>query len=227
MKKILFPLAALLLTAACNKETGTHMLSIEYPLGMGVVFADQTEDSLSFVTTESWRIVSHQTWCSVPENMKSYHNPYSDMLVSFTLPLRFTPNTSGRYRIAEVEVYGGEYTGQVHFLQFDCLNIARPGRRFYSDLLGDIIAPLTDSAFVERDSIVFTAYGDWTIDNASANKGWWSVDRASGGAGTHTVHLTLLPNVLNEEHRDTLLLSSNGVHDSIPLLQLRPLNAEP
>ena len=222
MKKLLFPLTALLLMVACNKETGTHMLSIEYPLGMEVVFADQTADSLSFVTTESWRIVSNQNWCSIPDGLKSYNNPYSDMLVSFTLPVRFTPNTTGQYRMALVEVSAGEYVGGANYVQFDCLNIARPQRRFYSDLSGDAISTLTDSAFVESDSIVFTAYGDWTIDNATTNQGWWIADRTSGSAGTHTVHLTLKPNVLDEEHRDTLLLTSNGVHDSIPLLQLRP-----
>ena len=224
MKKTALSLVvAVIVAAACNKEPENHLMRIEYPTtGMALIYADQTEDSVSFVTTESWRIISTQPWCYVAEGRNAFTNPYEGYFVLFTVPVQFSPNTTSSYRTALLNVEGGEYTSTACYVQTDFLNITRPGRYIYSDLSGDSIRTLTDSAFVVRDSITFTTYGGWTL--TASNGSWIHLQQSEGNAGQHTVQINLDPNTTSEDRRDTLWLTSKGVKDYIPCLQYKEKN---
>lgn len=221
MKKSLSIIAvAALIAGACSKaDNEMHRTTILYPTnGSLMVFADQTLDSLKYETTDQHTLFSTASWC-VPDNdflndFKMYdHSIYS--LMSF---VTFEPNTTGKQRTATVMILGEKCSAAAMYCQVPYLAVSRPTRMVHMQNYDAYTYELTDSAHFTTDSVCFYVYGDWSL---TPKKGEWvRVQRMQGMKGQQTVRLNLTPNTTGADRRDTLLLESNGVVDSLPLLQL-------
>ena len=220
MKKILFPLLAIsLLMASCIEDKGNHLTQIVSPNGMAIVYADQPSDTLYYQTTEQHTLTTNVNWMRVQDDIISQIKFKDEMVWLLTIPVLFDPNTTGEWRSAGVKINAGDYSAGAYFAQAPYLNVIRPTRYINGNTLEVIqYGPLADSAFVTVDSISFTTYGDWTLSTGQ----WATPAQVSGSAGTHIVRLDLEPyNSTIADRRDTLLLTSRGVTDSIPLLQYK------
>ena len=220
-----------LATIGCdNKDSEMHSVYIVYPnisqnylsQGLQPVFADQTEDTLSFSTTEAWELVSSaDDWLHVPEGIKKYTNVKSNSIYSVSDLVNFEINNTGRKRWGYITVNAGEYSVSVGYLQLPYLNIHRPMRIVTgSDLatsVRDTLVTICDSCNVERDSITFTTYKKWTL---TAKDGQWlAAGKTNGNEGYNKVYLSFTPNSTNKDRTDTLFLTSGGVVDAIAVKQ--------
>lgn len=220
MKKILLSMMAFsLLLTACLKDEGNHLSQLISPEGYGKVYADQEVDSLRYATTERHTVTTSAEWLQADADFISGIKFKDDAIYTFSVPIHFQANTTGKIRRASVAINAGEYSIGAYFLQWPFLNVSRPVRFINSNTMEVIsYGPLADSAFVTVDSIRFTTYDDWTLTTGK----WATPAQTSGRAGTHTIQLNLEPYESTlADRRDTLLLTSRGVTDSIPLLQYK------
>lgn len=221
MKKTLLALTGLLSLAtltSCDKGNEYHSTAIYYPSsGRAMVYADQTADSLQFVSTESWQLTSNASWCTIPSAYSKFTNPVANALVEFSCPINFEPNQTGDWRLAIVTIGAGEYTTQTGYYQAPHLHLLRPGRAYNADGFPTELVALTDSATWTTDSVKFETFGSWTLQ---AQGELLEPLQTTGPAGTHTVRFALKPNTTDVQRTDTLLLTSRGVTDKIPVVQL-------
>lgn len=219
MKKLLFLLSvAATVVISCGKNE-SHYTDVLYPTNRSLlVMADQTADSLVFASTDSWTLTSNADWCTFDSEYKSFTNKFENTWVQFSVPLTFTPNRTGKVRDAVVLIDGGESTNAAYYLQVPYLGISRP-MRFVSDqtLMPTGILTLNLTASSVADSVAFVVYGDWTLQALQGQ--WLTPSATSGRKGTCKVLLDIDPNTTEAERRDTLLLTSNGVVDSICVVQ--------
>lgn len=210
---------------SCFENTGEHFTKIYYPEnGRKTIYADQTEDSLVFVTFDSWKMDT--LYYNTPENQKlkvTLNNP-EDM--AGTVPagkymrrcvqFKFSPNTADTIRAVafNINAYNNDFGAvyqQVHYH-----NIERPLRTkdTYEFLL-------TDTAEAVLDSVVFVAYDDWTLKvKKEEQNNWISVATPSGKKGKQIVRLNLQKNKGNDKRSATLILtSSNSATTEIRLVQ--------
>ena len=139
-------------------------------------------------------------------------------LYNFRVPIHFDANTTGKRRTGEVLINAGDYSAQAFFVQVAFLKITRPFHIVSSTL--DLISfgPLGDSIYSEVDSITFTAFDNWTLTAGE----WATPAQTSGKAGTYTVRLDYTENPSATEQRlDSVVLTSRGVSETIPLFQQR------
>ncbi|MBQ7495012.1 MAG: hypothetical protein IJT75_04510 [Bacteroidaceae bacterium] len=220
MKKILFPImATALLMVSCLEDKGNHMTMLIRPTGMACIYADQPSDTLWYQTTEKHRLIASASWLHPLDDVISEVNFKEDVLYDFVIPMNFDPNTTGKVRSGAVTISAGEYSAGAYFAQLPTLNVIRPMRLLDTYAMEVIpIGPLADSASVTVDSISFTTFGKWTLSTGR----WATPEQTSGEPGKYTVRLNLQPYYgTDSDRRDTLLLTSCGVTDSIPLLQYK------
>ncbi len=207
---------------SCFENTGDHYTEILYPsTGRKTLYADQTEDSLNFVTFDNWKLDT--IYQNTPQNMKLMLtlNP-SDLAgtveanhyVRKSVSFQFAPNTTDTIKVVafKLNAYNNDFGAvyeQVHFH-----NIDRPSRRNYEFLL-------TDTAEALVDSVIFEAYSDWTLKVKDEEQTpWISVATPSGKKGNNTVRLNLQQNTSNADRSATLVLtSSNAATTEIKLVQ--------
>lgn len=220
MKKLLFPLLSIgLLMASCIKDEGNHLTQIVSPNGASFLYADQPSDTLWYRTTERHTLTSSASWLRPVDDIISTIKFQDDFLWDLKIPVLFEPNTTGQFRTGSVRINAGDYSAGAYFAQTPFLMVTRPMRIINSNTLEVIqFGPLADSAFVTVDSISFTTFDSWTLSNGQ----WATPAQNSGSAGTHTIRIDLQPYESTEvDRRDTLLLTSRGVTDRIPLLQYK------
>lgn len=219
-------LAMSMALTSCFEDNGDHYTEILYPQnGIKTLYADQTEDSLKFVTFDNWTVDTTYGAISDFQKLKVTLNP-SDLAgevqknyyVRKNIVFQFTPNTSDTIRAVNFKLnsyntdFGAVYQ-QMHFH-----NIDRPSRRNYQFLL-------TDTAEALVDSIIFVAYTDWkcTVKNPEQTN-WISVGNPTGKKGTNIIKLYLEKNTGNSNRNATLVLtSSNEASTEIKLTQEKPV----
>ncbi|MCR5819578.1 MAG: hypothetical protein K6F94_01310 [Bacteroidaceae bacterium] len=220
-KKILIPLAILAVFSmhSCIKENEYHRSLIYYPYaGRALVYADQPTDSIYFASTESWLLLSSQTWCTIPSGRQSLDNPYANTLVDAVVTLSFEPNTTGAWRSVDVTVRADEYSVASRYYQSPFHELIRPGVSNDEQGFPSEINLLTDSAHVLTDSLHFVTHANWTL---SAKDGTWlTPESTSGEQGDNKVMISLTPNTSTTDRTDTLLLMSSGVTTPIAIRQL-------
>lgn len=229
MKKVIFPLLFLLATAmqSCSDGLDRHELIVVYPNGYAL-FADQTQDSIVFLTFDSWRVNSNVPWISVvgKDNDNIKYDYYKNYLIHVDLALE--PNTTGRTRWGNVMVKSYDYEGAGLYVQFPFLNITRPNPNvndYYGDYYNvpdaaDFI--LRDSADVVSDSLCFNVQKAWTLSFApGADQSWLQLSTTSGEDGYNVVPIILEQNLTTQERRTELILTSSGVTNQISVVQSR------
>lgn len=221
MKKSLLILACGMIAPlflACSLDSEQHATTVYYPYsGRAMVYADQPRDSLWFVTTESWTVKSDASWCTIQESITDVKNPYANTLVEVCGSVFFQPNLTGKWRSAIVTLGGGDYIAQVAYFQAPHLHLIRPGRSFDENGFPTKLYTLTDSATWTADSITFETFDKWTLQ---AQGTLLNPVVTAGEAGRHTVRFEMNENTTANQRTDTLLLTSRGVTDKIPVVQL-------
>lgn len=219
MKKItLFSVAvAALLFTACEKKGNSYEFAqILYPSYAGkLLYADQTEDSIKFATTFDWTLSLGADWVSA--NPDSMYGVVPDGYYMINkVPLHFDVNTTDTARTTTVGFNADGKTLLSYYKQVHYLNIKRPLRQNYEFLL-------TDSAYRQKDSIMFTVYGAWTLAFKGETPDWVKFDEntaMSGKAGTYKLIYTIEPNASDETRNTVLSLTSKSVVTDIKIRQL-------
>lgn len=222
MKKfLLFAVAtAAIMLTSCDVESSHHQMGIVYPspYSYGFVYADQKADSLVFLVTDDFRLMSLSSWISVPDSMKDVHVENIYMLnYIIKTPVFFDANTTGSIRKGELNLISwGKEEGDVasaYYMQCPWHNIQRPEPLYsYNDSnISNAKFELTDSATQECDTLRFTTYENWTLtDGEFAHPA-----KLSGKPGNQTVLLAIDPNATAEERTATIVLESRGVKTNI------------
>ncbi len=218
MKKLLFVFGlATLAFVGCKNEVENHQTWLVRPSsGTSVMtYADQKLDSICFMTTESYTLTSSVDWCKIPEGFKSLKNPYTNTLVISSVPVQLEANTTGEGRMALINIAAGENTITATVYQYPFLCITYPVRGLMDGVLSELLVP----SKTLTAEVNFTTFDSWTLVPKDGT--WLHVDTKgqSGSEGEHKVSLTLDANDSGEIRRDTLLLTSRGVTDKIPVAQ--------
>ncbi len=228
MKKIFYPVLFLLAFAmqSCSDGLDRHELRIVYPNSYAL-YADQTQDSLLFLTFDSWKATSNASWISIvgksSETIK--YDYYRNYLIRVDLALE--TNTTGHTRMGNVKVKSYDYEGAGLYVQFPFLNILRPNpnvNNYFGDHYtvpdgADFI--LTDSDYTVRDSLCFNVQKDWSLAFApGADQSWLKVSSTSGSQGYNVVSLSLEQNLATEERKTKLILTSSGGSNEISIVQM-------
>ena len=203
------------LSAACSGENEYHSSKLYRPLPSTAlyVYADQQIDSIAFTTTESFKITTSQSWCTIPDGFDELTNRYANTVVQCVIPIRLEANTTGVDRSCVINIAAGEYPISTTVYQTASLNITWPNRTYVAEW--ELPATATEA------QLAFTTYDRWDL---RAKEGDWitiPTDSLAGSKGETTVTFTFTKNP-GADRRDTLFLTSRGVTDTIPVVQLRP-----
>ncbi|MCR5780300.1 MAG: hypothetical protein K6G70_07145 [Bacteroidaceae bacterium] len=203
------------LSAACTGENEYHTSKLYRPLPSTAlyVYADQSLDSIAFTTTESFKITTSQSWCTIAEGFEELTNRYANTIVQCVVPIRLEANTTGVDRSCVINIEAGEYPISTTIYQTASLNITWPNLSYVSEW--ELPATATEA------QLAFNTYDRWEL---STKEGDWitiPADSVAGGRGPKTVTFTFTKNPA-ADRRDTLYLTSRGVTDTIPVVQLRP-----
>lgn len=211
-----------LTVTSCFENNGDHYTEILYPQnGSKTLYADQTEDSLNFVTFDSWTLDTLYNNAAANQKLMITLNPADmsgsvekDHYVRKSIPFQFTPNTSDTIRVVGFKLHAYNTDFGAMYKQMHFHNIDRPARRNYEFLL-------TDTAEALTDSIIFTAYTDWQCSVKNPEQTTWiRVANPSGQKGNNIIKLNLDKNTQNSSRSATLVLtSSNAASTEIKLIQ--------
>lgn len=202
---------------ACEKTGNRYdFAQILYPSSYGAtLYADQTSDTLCFLTTYDWTLSTPDDWVHIAPDSVAGTVP-SGYYTMNKVWLGFDANTTDTSRVAALYFNADgkslvSFYGQVHYL-----NITRPQRRQYQFLQ-------TDSATQTRDSLMFRTYADqWTLAFRDGQPSWMRLAEdaaATGRAGAYKVFYELDPNTTGAERTTCLQLTSRGVTTEIKIRQ--------
>lgn len=212
------------LLTSCIKDTYRHQVSVVYPANLSVLYADQTSDSVKFLTFDSFQAKSYETdWIEVlntknnpssAEIQNSYYNCYE-----VCVKLAVDPNTSSKARNGYVSIRSfsklddWDQTAHAYFKQLGWHNVMRPEPKYGLDdnqSVKTCTFVSKDSALQVVDTLRFVAYTDWTLEQP--DESFIKSAVTEGKAGNNTLLLTLEPNTSSEERSaDLKLKSKNGV----------------
>ncbi len=220
MKKIASLCAAIMalwVISSCDGKIEQHYTAIAYPQVESVLYADQTEDSLCFISYDSWYVVLNSDWVTVEDDHKQGVVP-TGYYIEKCVPLNFAVNNTGKTRSTIVNLTAHEGILSVAYRQMYYLNITNPLRK-------NEAFELVDSSYVVQDSIVFYANGLWNLKFVGERPSWikWTDGYpVSGRKGPQKVKFDMEKNANEEERTVTIRLTSNGVSDDIVIKQLPP-----
>lgn len=182
---------------------------------MSVLYADQTKDSLSLISFDSYSITVHGDWIHLKDQDLSYNVP-SGSYVEGSIYIDVDPNTTGEQRDAYLTLtaYGNELTA--YYRQVPYMNISRPAMNQDGEYRREV---KFDS---EKDSVEFRAYGNWTLAFDGEKPDWidWQEGAVtSGEPGSRKVVYTLKKNETLDSRTAKLVLTSNGVTSDITVVQ--------
>ena len=216
-----------LFMASCG-DMDQHQLMIAYPAqGYSILFADQTVDSISFLTFDSWKIIPHANWISLTgDNEGGIKYDYAKRYW-ITSELKFEPNTTNRTRLGAVEVISYEYHTGATYYQYGHLDIYRPipkVEKYYKDsrLIPDSVSfCLADSAFILTDSLCFDVHNAWELvrkDNGE-QVDWVKFDKQYGKPGRNRLIVTFEENEDTTDRSVVFELKSGRVSNDITIKQ--------
>ncbi|MCR4921151.1 MAG: hypothetical protein K5945_05515 [Bacteroidaceae bacterium] len=223
-------LAATFATAlsSCMNDPERHELQMVYPVS-SYLFADQTVDSLMFLTFDNWKVsLDESDWISVvgPKSGEFKYDYYTQHIIKVDLAMQ--PNTTGVTRRGYVRVNSYKYEGYASYVQYGFLEVTRPEYTpksylgEYNTIPKTVEFCLTDSASWELDSLSFYTEKPWTLTFKDPNDSTWvKPQMMSGEAGPSRVNLNLVPNTA-DERKATFVLTSSGISTEISVCQLAP-----
>lgn len=221
MRKYLLASLALvaMMFTSCKKESSYHTMSINYPLGMKYVYADQKLDSVLFNTTDNFQVSSNASWATINDKDAIGQIPNSYRFVwVVSVPIHFSENTGEGLRAAEISVRTfdndeWDNTGRVNFTQFPWHDIymPSPSYSYNNSVVTKAYFEAEDSATQEADTLKFYVYNKWTLTDGT----FVHPEVTSGEAGDNVVTLHLDPNTTASKREDELRLQTAGGATSV------------
>lgn len=218
-------LAGTVWMASCGSDD-VHQLGVMYPNGIHALYADDTEDSISFVTFDSWSVIPVAPWITVNGNASGTIKHDNNARYRISVPLNIGRNTTGRSRWGLVNVKSYEYMVNGLYYQMGTLNINHPAYQVKSyiagtndQLIDSVAYELRDSAFVTDDSICFTVKQPWMLAFKGERPSWVSLSSEEGFGGHANVAVTMEENTDTEDRIATVVLTSSGVSNEIDIRQ--------
>lgn len=208
MKKTLLLLAVVSLAlVACNTENEFHQTYMvkQYQ----VVYADQTVDSVSYVTTETHKISSDASWCTPIDTYQASINKQIEAnpgIYELAVYLNMKVNTTGKLRTANITVNAGQYSATAMVIQLANLEVERPQITLSPDLSGDTISTLGLPGLANSDSIIFHTQYPWTLSVPEGS--FITLRKTSGEAGRNVVFFEYTKNPLTEARQETITLKA-------------------
>lgn len=211
---------------SCFENTGDHYTEILYPAsGMKALYADQTVDSLVFVTIDSWKLDT--AYNNIPQDRKLFFsidpsdfsgNEDAKYIVTKSVKLEFAPNTTDTSKIAGLNIKAYDRNFSAVYEQKHFHDIERPRRLNYEFLL-------TDTAGTTMDSIIFKAYDNWSMKIKDAEqKSWIRIANPEGSKGNQVVKINMDKNETQSNRDATIILtSSNEATTEIRIVQQKPV----
>ena len=220
MKKIFFLFAAVILAACGSTEDEYHQLYF-YPQTVGglELFADQTADSITFVSTDDWTAHTKGDWFTIDPT--SYEIPNTALMVSKVIHILTTPNTTGNIRQGALEVDSYDKLG-MQVKQYPWLNIQYPAATYKGDEnaatdLANTEFKLTLPASMEYIPLIFTTYAKQATLTTDAE--WLTLPDTIFSPGTHSFQPTIPANTTTETRTATLKLRSGELENEIHITQ--------
>ena len=194
MKKTLLCVALATLTfMACDKENEFHQTYVDNSFQFA--YADQTADSVVYVTTEVHQIRSSESWCAVNTTYQESVNQQiaaNKGIYRLAAYLSIDLNTTGKMRTSTLTIDGGEYSASTLIVQLANLEVARPQIAFSSELGTDSVSTLHIEDVAPTDSIIFHTNYPWEL--SVPNGSFITLEQTSGPAGTNVVHFNAANN---------------------------------
>lgn len=223
-----------MLFSACNDESYQHRVAVVYPEGaMGFVYADQTVDSITFLTFDTYR---YYAVSSNPDNFISISEKNASQKIDnvyyqgyyVTLPVYFKANDTTSPRLgyvavdskSEMDDWSGTTYGTYFQANWHCISKPSPNYKYNKDnsLIESCSHVMRDSAYQVTDTLQFYAYDKWTL--ASADAEIVAPKITSGMKGWQKVPCDITKNLGSDTIRTTLLLKSeNGAKTTIDFQQ--------
>lgn len=224
IKTFLLACSLLSLVASCN-DSETHLLTpVEKAI---IIYADQTVDSLSFYTFDSWTAASQVDWLAIDGDSHQdfvYDNTKCYLCKAY---LKAEPNTTGKTRKGFVLVKSYDYSYSAPLVQLGLLRVSHPLYTVDTWLDEQSRIPevahyeLIDSAHWTVDSLCFTVENNWELVFADDTPTWLQLDKDTDLKGEYKVNLTLEPNTDKKNERVARLrLISGEVANEIVVRQL-------
>lgn len=209
--------AFMALFVSCKKNEISHyFVEILHPTGFGaMIYADQTEDRLSFVTTYDWNLSISDDWLRVNPDSMAGLVP-EGYYMSCNLRVNMDVNNTGKPRTGYIYFNAEGKTLATMYSQAHFLHVKRPMR------LDDefVLQNRYDQA---SDSIFFKTYSDdWTFSFKGEQPEWIELTTdapTSGVAGDYKVKYLLKPNKTAEPRTAVFQLQSAGIVTDIKVIQ--------
>ncbi|RRD80205.1 hypothetical protein EII14_03360 [Alloprevotella sp. OH1205_COT-284] len=238
MKKItLFLLSATLLfgmgLTSCDpsgsSEYHTTSFAPLHPQGK-IWYADQQLDSLSVVSSDSWRLTPRYAdglqWFLVSPDQKEVPAGY---IVSTMLKFTVSPNTTGKVRNGDIGVstsYAQNGTLRMPVCQLPYLHILRPARinpsEPFQPYFGETLAETAGTARLD-----FMVYDSDSAAHTLVSDADWLIvpeKNAHPAAGRHQIDLGVLANPTTQKRTARVTLTSAGISTVITYEQKAKLN---
>lgn len=230
MKKIalfLFAVTAVVSLTSClgDDDNSYHGMTIIYPSGVSALYADQTTDSLKFISYDSFLLSSDASWLTILSKDASGTVPSNSYWYALD-SIHMTPNTTGDARYGYITLYNTykKSSAQACYYQTYFLDIIRPTA--LKDSNNRYYFAQTDSSTIRTDSVAFKVFGNWTFSIAPGDTATWvsfpANEKVSGTPGTYIVRYKLATNATGADRSMKLRLTSNGVSTDIKITQYKP-----
>lgn len=209
-------------------DSDSHTLYITYPYADAkYLFADGIEDSIKFLTTDSWKMRADNNWMTFRNGQNAIEQSvthYESTIYEFTEAINFLCNNTGKRREGYVNVMAHEYLCSAVYRQRPIFNFSHPLPNGYDGFWepNDYTLALQDSAHVVEDSVCFRVRKPWQMDIIPSNgpTDWITISPSSGASGPGKVTVLLTPNTTGSERQAKLKLISSGVENVITVTQL-------
>lgn len=227
-----------LMLGSCNTDSYQHQVAVIYPEGaMRMVYADQVEDSIVFLTFDSYHYYAHANnpdhfiTTSEKNASQTIQNSYYGGHI-FSMPVYFKPNTTDAPRLgyvlvdskSEMDKWSATAYGTYFQTNWHCISRPAPLYHYGKDdaLIESCEHVLRDSAMQVNDTLKFYAFDKWTIESANPEiidpvikSGYPSVNDINT-----KVPCKVAQNLTNDTIRTTLTLKSeNGAKTVIKFQQ--------
>ncbi len=207
---------------SCNKESTFHAASIQYPYNC-LLYADQTQDSIIFSTSDNWTLSTPNDWIHIQG--KTAGNIDQNMAyVTYVNKVQLDENTTDSTRVGHIQL-SSYYNTAALYIQLGFVEITHPYYRVKS-YYGNTNVPVrvdftvADSANVTSDSICFNARKDWTLElNGGGESSWVSASKTSGRAGKQSIRLSMQQNPDTTARETKAVLTSGQVKNEIIIRQ--------
>ncbi len=219
---VLMLAGAMLGMVSCNKDSSFHATRIDYPYN-GLLYADQTLDSIIFSTSDDWSLACPFSWIHIQGNTQGQ---IKEKMALYTLcnHVEFDANTTDSTRIGHIEL-ASYYNAAALYVQLGFIEITHPVytvKHYYgnTNVPTKVTFTMADSASVMLDSICFNARKDWNLElSADGGSQWVTASKTSGHAGKQSVRINMQQNPDTLARETKAILTSGTVKNVITIRQ--------